>query len=314
MNSQTDMSATSGQRKRAFLILLIMPLFFSSNMVFGRAAIQLGAEPFTLAFLRWSLAAAILAPFVWGDIKSASIDWKTLWKPLTLMGFLGMWVCGALVYLALKYTTATNGTLIYTSSPVIIILIERVLRGRVISALEALGILLAIVGVVSIVVRGSLDILLSLSFNAGDLLFVVASVSWAVYSFLLRGEEFQALPTMPLFALIAAFGAAILAPFAAAETVVTQSAPTGALLWANIAGIILFSSLIAFSSYNHGVKVLGSSLAGIFLYLLPIYGVALAVILLGEEVFAYHVWGSMLVLGGVVLATFPRDRKGHPKH
>ncbi len=300
-------------RRRALIILLVMPLFFSSNIIFGRAAIQLGAEPFTLAFLRWGLSAAILMPFVLGELRQADIDWATFTKPLLLMGFLGMWVCGALVYFALKYTSATNGTLIYTSSPVLILLIEWAFRGRKIGLREAIGITLAFFGVVAIVVRGSIDRLIDLSFNLGDLIFVATALSWAIYSVLLRTDRFQAIPTFPLFALIAAAGAFTLAPFALFEIIWTSDFPNRSDVWLYITGIVFLSSIIAFSSFQYGVKVVGSSVAGIFLYLLPVYGVALAILLLGEKLHAYHLWGIALVLGGVVLATWPKPNKGQPK-
>jgi len=302
-----------GERRRALLILLVMPLFFCTNIVFGRAAIQLGAEPFTLAFLRWGLTAAILAPFVTSEIRHKDIDWTALWKPLLLMGFLGMWVCGALVYFALKYTSATNGTLIYTSSPVIIILIELIFRGRKISLREAFGIALAFSGVVAIVVRGSVENLLALSFNLGDLIFVATAISWAVYSFLLREPRFQSIAVFPLFACISAAGAFVLAPFALVEIILTSKFPASADVWGYVAGIVVLSSLIAFSSFQYGVKIVGSSVAGIYLYLLPVYGVTLAVLLLGEQLYAFHFWGIVSVLGGVIIATYPRRRKGQPK-
>ena len=178
---------------------------------------------------------------------------------------------------------------------------------------EALGIGLAFAGVVAIVVRGSLETLFSLSFNLGDLIFVVTAISWAIYSFVLRSERFQALPTFPLFALIAASGALILAPFALIEALAASKFPADAMIWANITGIVFLSSLIAFSFFNYGVRIVGSSTAGVFLYLLPVYGVTLAILLLGEELYAFHVWGIVLVLSGVVLATYPRRRKGQPK-
>ncbi len=300
-------------RRRALLILIFMPLFFSSNIIFGRAAINLGAEPFTLAFLRWGLSAAILMPFVIRELRQADIDWTTFTGPLLLMGFLGMWVCGALVYFALKYTSATNGTLIYTSSPVLILLIEWAFRGRRIGLREAIGIMLAFFGVVAIVVRGDFDRLIGLSFNLGDLIFVATAISWAIYSVLLRTERFQAVPTFPLFALIAAAGALTLAPFAVFEIAWTLKFPNQLAVWGYVAGIVFLSSIIAFSSFQYGVKVVGSSVAGIFLYLLPVYGVAMAVLFLGETLEAFHFWGIALVLGGVVLATWPKRNKGQPK-
>ena len=131
-------------------VLVVMPLFFSSNIIFGRAVAD-QVEPFTLAFLRWSLTALILLPFVWSAVRQFR-NMITSWsKQLALLGFLGMWICGAMVYLALDYTSATNGTLIYTSSPVLIILIEWLFRGRRAGTREAIGVTLALIGVVVIV-------------------------------------------------------------------------------------------------------------------------------------------------------------------
>lgn len=294
----------SSERGRALAILFVMPLFFSSNIIFGRAAVA-EVEPFTLAFLRWSFTALILAPFAlpllrgrWGEIRALS-------PLLAVMGFLGMWVCGALVYLALKYTSATNGTLIYTSSPVLIILIEWLFKGRHVGWREGLGVAIAFVGVVAIVVRGSLQNLLALQFNIGDMIFVATALSWAIYSVGLKSARLQVFGTLPLFMAIAASGAILLAPFAATEILWTGSFPTTGTAWFNIVGIVLLASLLAFSAFQYGVGVLGASLAGVFLYLLPVYGVSLAIIFLGEELFAFHLWGIALVLGGVVLATLP---------
>lgn len=284
--------------------MAIMPLFFSSNIIFGRAAVE-HVQPFSLAFLRWSLTALILFPFVQGEIKKNRHAITAIRIPLLLMGFVGMWICGALVYLALKYTSATNGTLIYTSSPVLIILIEFFLKGRKVGWREALGIALAFMGVVIIVAKGLMSNLLGLKFNAGDIIFVLAAVSWAIYSVGLKSDRFQHFSTLGLFCLIAAAGAVLLLPFAIFEIVYLQEFPTSGIAWGNIAGIVVIASLLAFSTFQHGVKTLGPSLAGIFLYLLPIYGVSLAIVFLGEELAAYHLWGVLLVLGGVVLATLP---------
>jgi len=294
----------AGGRNRAFLILLVMPLFFSSNIIFGRAAVT-AVEPFTLAFLRWGLAALILVPFVLPDLRRQWASVRTLAKPLLLMGFLGMWVCGAIVYLALKYTSATNGTLIYTSSPVLIILFEWMFRGHRGGMRESAGVVLAFAGVVVIVAKGSWSTLLALQFNLGDLLFVATAISWAVYSFLLKSSRFDALQTLPLFMLIAACGAFLLAPFALFEVIWWQTFPASFSAWGHVAGIVIFASLLAFSLYQYGIKTVGAPATGVYLYLLPVYGVGLAVTFLGEQLELFHLWGIVLVLGGVVLATFP---------
>ena len=230
--------------------------------------------------------------------------------PLLLgLGFLGMWVCGALVYYALQFTTATNATLIYTSSPVIIILIEWAFRGRTIRMRDGIGVLLALSGVIVIVVKGSYTNLIDLSFNFGDLIFVGCAIAWAVYSVGLKSSRLSSLSTLPTFMLIAGSGALLLAPFAFAEIVITQKFPTSFEAWQSIVGIVAFASLLAFSSFQYGVKVLGASVSAIFMYLLPVYGVGLAVIFLGERLAPFHFWGIVLVLSGVVIATLPSKAK-----
>ncbi len=287
-----------------YIILAFMPLFFSTNIIFGRVAVA-SVEPWTLAFIRWFSCALILTPFVAPSILQHLNIFKRQWKRLLLLGFLGMWICGALVYLALKYTSATNGTLIYTSSPVLIIFLEWLFRGRKVGMREFFGIAIAMLGVLIIIFRGSADVLLSLNFNNGDLLFVLSAVSWSIYSVLLKTPEFDAVPTISLFGIIAFMGALTLAPFTIIEIVYSDAFPTSLSSWANIAGIVLFASLIAFTAFQHGVKVAGAPVAGIFMYLLPVYGVGMAVMVLGEEFELYHLAGILTVSGGVIIATIP---------
>lgn len=283
-------------------ILALMPLFFSSNLVIGRAVIE-AVEPWTLAFLRWAGAFLILSPFVLGDLRRHGRALRSVGWRLMLLGFLGMWVCGALVYLALRHTSATNGTLIYTSSPVFILLFERLLFGRAVSGRQWLGATLAFLGVAIIVLRGDVDALRDLHANPGDLLMLAAAVAWAVYSVMLRAPTLQALPTATGFAAIVLAGTIGLLPFAAAETLLLARWPDTAAAWASIAALALFSSVLSFLSYQWSVRRFGAIVTGNLLYLLPLYGVGLAVVFLGERLHPFHVAGAAAVLAGVVLAT-----------
>ena len=285
----------------ALVVLFFMPLLFVTNIIFGRLAVT-DIEPFTLAFIRWGSTALLLLPFVFASLRREIRSILALKWPLLFMGFLGMWVCGALVYLALKYTSATNGTLIYASSPVLVILIERFSRGRIISKREFFGIAVAVFGIVTIVCKGKMENLIALNFNWGDLLFVLSAISWAVYSVMLKFRRFDQLQTMPLFTLLAGAGAILLAPFAAYEMIYLPL-PQLSITWVYVAGIIFISSLLAFSAFQYGVHIVGPSRATIFLYLLPVYGLVLAVGFLEETIHAFHLWGIMMVLGGVILAT-----------
>jgi drug/metabolite transporter (DMT)-like permease len=289
-------------------VMLLTPLFFSSNLIFGRSTIP-EVAPFTLAFLRWAAAALLLAPFLWMArdrvrtyVSSHPVHWLVL-------GFLGMWICGAGVYYALQFTTATNGTLIYTTSPLMIIILERLFFGRPTSWREIAGIVVGFIGVAIIVLQGDVKRLATTSFNWGDLMFIAAALSWAGYSVLLKGRRTAGLPVSALFAVVALSGALLLAPFALWEFLAGAMMPQSWSAWGGIAGIVVFSSLLAFSGYQYGVARLGASTASVFMYLLPPYGVGLAVLVLGEPFQSYHAIGIFTVLTGLVLATAPGARR-----
>ncbi len=298
------MSSPPADRNLPYLVMVFSPLFFSTNLVFGRF---LAGEisPFLLATIRWGSVALVLSPFIFRRLPAVAALVRSQWRLLAILGILGMGVCGGGIYFALHYTTATNATLIYTASPVLILLIERAFFGRRSNLREIVGIGAAFLGVVVIVVRGSLDALLSLSLNIGDVIVFAAAVSWAAYSILYRAEHLRMMNNMTLLGLVAMFGALANLPFAIGEIAKGDALPTSLNSWMAVGGVVLFPSLLAYSTYQYGIRTLGAALTGVFMYLLPPYGVFLAVLTLGENFKLFHLLGIALVMSGVVLATFP---------
>ena len=286
-------------RRSAALVMLLTPLFFSSNLIFGKWTVP-EVAPFTLAFLRWGTVAVVLSPF----IASSFHELRTQLPRIILLAVLGMWICGAIVYLALDVTTATNATLIYTTSPVFVLLIERMF-GRALHLRQLVGCGIAMLGVAVIVLDGRIENALARDLNWGDLAVLGCAVSWAVYSIAFRAPELRGINAAALFGMIAAVGALTLAPFALWEWLMGAPMPSTSRAWSGLAGIVAFSSLAAFGGYQFGLRRFGAATTSVFMYLLPIYGVLLAVVFLGESVHAHHAVGVALALGGVVLATRP---------
>lgn len=288
--------------------MLAAPLFFSTNLVFGRSVVS-EVSPFTLALIRWLAVAAALSPVLYAERNELRRVMRRRWPLLLTLSFLAMWICGGGVYFGLQWTTATNATLIYTTSPVIILVLEGIFRGRPIGVREGLGAIIAFLGIVTIVLRGDPASLLSLSFNRGDIVLVAAAIAWAVYSILYRNPDLQQVSNAAMLGLLAALGAALLLPAAIVEWMLGPRLPMTVEAWTGIAGLVVFSSLLAFMGFQYGIRQLGAPLAGVFMYLLPPYGVILAVLLLGERFEPFHAAGIALVMGGVILATFPARRK-----
>lgn len=291
----------------AYWLLLFSPVFFSSNFIFGSVAVK-NVEPFTLTLFRWAIAFGLIIPFAWSGIWSQRALLSTQWKLIATNAFLSIGICGAGVYFALKYTSATNGTLIYTSSPVLILLMERIFRGRLISWREIAGIILAISGILYIIAKGSLEQLLALDFNDGDLLFVMAALGWAIYSVLSKKRALQPVSTISMFAIVALIGSLMMIPFTIYEASYADFWPKQMSQWYSLFGLGFISSVLAFTCYQYGIKILGPATAGIFMYLLPPVGVLLAVTFLGESFLPFHMMGLVLVMSGVILATLPFER------
>lgn len=297
-------NGAESSRTSAFVVMLLVPLFFSSNVVLGRL-VGSDVTPFILAALRWSTVALLLVPvlYIWRREMLQAV--RKAPGLLILLGFLGMAVCGAGVYFALRLTSATNGTLIYTTSPVIILILERLFRHRQITGREAVGSVVAFLGVAIIVLRGSPAALLALEFNLGDLVFVAAAIAWAAYSMLYRSPALSGLPNLAVFALLSLIGALMLIPAALIEWMLGGTLPVSAQAWGGLAGIVLFASLLAFTGFQYGIMRLGASTAGAFMYLLPPFGVGMSVLFLGETLQAFHLIGIAAVTVGIVLATAP---------
>jgi drug/metabolite transporter (DMT)-like permease len=292
-------------------LLLLMPLFFVSNLVIGRATASV-VEPYTLAFWRWVIATALVLPIAWRGLADSYDAFRRVVPQLATLGVLGMVICGGGVYLSLRYTTATNATLIYTGSTILVVVMEAIFFRQRLSPLRLIGALIGFLGIAVIILQGDLARLFTLSLNIGDIGIAIAAFSWAVYSLILKRREISELPTLPLFAAISIAGTLVLIPPMLFEQLTYGAFPHGRDQWTAIVALAIFPSVLAFLLYQLGVKYAGPSITGMFFYLLPVYGVGLAALTLGERIAPYHIAGLLLVLGGVVLATEPFKKSKAP--
>jgi drug/metabolite transporter (DMT)-like permease len=258
--------------------------------------------PHMLALGRWLVAAAVLGVFCWREIAAKRVHVRAEAAHFIVLGALGMWVCGAFVYVGGHSTTAVNIGLIYAGSPVLIALASALWLHERFGVKQWLGVALAIVGVVHIIIKGQWAALAAVRINGGDAWIAVAMVCWAAYSLLLRAWP-SAFSPLARLTLIACGGVVVLAPFTAIEAVWWRPST---LSWQSVA-LVLAAALLpgaaAYGAYSHMQRVLGSARAGMVLYLGPIYAAAAAWLVLGESIERFHVVGAALVLGGIALAT-----------
>lgn len=284
-----------------YLLLTLTVLFWAGNFVLGRGVHE-AVPPIALSFWRWLTALAILAPLAAGSMWVQRREIAKAWKRLLLFGLLGIAAFHTLVYIGLQTTTATNGILLNTTNPVIIILISWLFLHQRLRWWQALGVAVAFLGALIIITRADLQVLRALRFNAGDM-FVLAGVAcWALYTVCLRWRPIHLDPLSFLGATVCA-GLLLIAPLYAWE--LHQGARIQWSPWvaASIFYFGLFPSVLAYIFWNRAVAEVGASAAGLFIYLMPVFGVLLSVIFLQESLHRFHLAGMVMVVSGVYFAT-----------
>jgi len=285
-----------------YLLLVLTMLFWSGNFVLGRA-VRADISPIALSFWRWVLALAILLPFVWRRLPEAWQQARGHWPALTVLGILAVGNFNTFAYLGLQQTTATNAVLLISTGPVVILALSvLILRARV-GWRGLLGVLVSLLGVLTIVGRGNPAALLAeLGVNQGDAWIMAAVLSWALYSILLRWRPPQLDPQLFL-ALTIATGMLLLAPLEIWDLAQGARFELSPANLASVAYVAVFPSLLAYVFWNRAVAEVGPGRAGLFLHLMPAFGTLLAALLLGERLYGYHLWGIAGIAAGIWTAT-----------
>ncbi len=288
---------------RGYLLMAITALLWSGNAVIGRAVHET-VPPIALNFWRWVVTLPVFLVLAWPHLRK---DWPLVrrnWPILLLLAILGISVYNTFIYIAVNTTTAINVLLINSGRPVVIVFLSYALFRERVSALQAMGFVLALSGTLTILARGDLDALIGVRFIAGDLWVVVATVCWAFYTVLFPKRP--AIHPTNLMLVTIVMGLAVLLPFYLWEALLVRPMPmTPQTYWA-VGYLGLLAGGLAYMCFNRTVEVLGANRAGLTSYLTPIAGTALAIYFLGEQFKTFHVAGVGLILIGVVFATMSR--------
>ena len=272
----------------------------ASNLVVARGGVEY-VPPISLAFWRWTLVFVILLPFTYLSLRKNYKIIKNELKKLLFLGAMGCGVCGAFPFLAGKTTTVTNMGIIYTSSPIFIILISGFFFHEKINFTKIIGLISCLIGVFAIIIKGNFDLLINLNFTIGDLWMLAAAIGWALYSIYLFHWKSK-LKIFQRFTLIAFFGALSLFPFYIGEELFFERTAFSNEFFMWIIFAAISPGIIAFTLYTVAQKKLGASLTGFTLYVFTIYGAIYGYFLFGEKLENYHLIGTVLVFIGVYLA------------
>jgi len=283
-----------------YLLLSLTSLFWAGNIVLARHVAG-HVPPMTLSCVRWIGAFLMLLPFAWPYLAR---DWPVLRAHLPLV--IGLSATGfafnnALSYWALQFTQALNALLLQSSGPLFVALWALILFGVRLTWAQLAGIALSLLGVLTIILRGDLWALAGIRFNIGDIMFAGALLSFGLYSALMTRRPVMHQLSLICFTMV--IGAILLLPLSIWEYANGITLKFDLITVVTLIYVVVFASALAYLFFNRGVALIGPNRAAPFLHLVPVFGSAMAILLLGEEPRLFHLVGYVLVLAGVVIAS-----------
>lgn len=283
-----------------YILLTLTSLFWAGNIVLARY-VGNHVPPITMSCIRWFGTFLILLPFAWPHLKH---DWPVLRAHLPLLALLsvlGFAYNNAISYWAMQYTEALNALLIQSAGPLFVAVWSLLLFGVRLTGAQLTGIALSLAGVLIIILRGDFSALASISLNRGDLMFGSSLLAFGLYSALLLRRPVT--NQSSLISFTTCCGASMLVPFSIWEFSTGATLKFDFLSMATLGYTIIFPSTLAYLFFNRGLALIGPNRAAPFFHLVPVFGSAMAILLLGEQLRLFHLVGYALVLAGVIIAS-----------
>jgi len=282
-------------------MLVCATLFWSGNFIVGKFVFLTDIPPLSLVFYRWLLVWLILLPFTFKEILKFK---DTILNNLPLLFFLGFTSVGlfnSFTYLSLIHTQVINATLFNTAIPAVIILLCFLFKIEKTNKFQILGLIISVIGILSIITKLDIEILLSLDFNKGDIIMLGGVITWGVYSTLLKKKKFT-LPLLTLVHVICTFGLMCVLPQFIYEFSQGQRIEFDINLLYILFFLALFPSIGSYYCWAGAVSIIGANRAGIFLSLIPLFSTILAIAIFNEQFRFFHLIGAVLIILGLFLS------------
>jgi drug/metabolite transporter (DMT)-like permease len=195
-----------------------------------------------------------------------------------------------------------NGALMISIIPVLIVFISFIFKTEKINFSQIIGLILSIIGVATIVTQLDFGKLINLDLNKGDLWLLVAMLSWAIYSTMLRTHK-TGLNYLSFMTAIVSIGLIFLFPQFLFELSNRQVIKFNIPVILITGYVIFFAGIGSYILWNKAVVIVGPNKAGIFLHLMPVFSSFMAIFLLNEKLMNFHIIGATIIVIGIYLSS-----------
>jgi drug/metabolite transporter (DMT)-like permease len=278
-----------------YIKLILVAIMWGGTFIATRIASQV-LEPFTGASFRYLFALVFMIPLMLVKDKNALRINKKQFLQLLVLGSTGIFAYSFFFFNGMKRVPASHGSLIVALNPVLVMLISSLLGKDRINGLRIIGVLLSLAGTAIVIARGDIFSLFS-TFTWGDAFMLGCPVSWAFYTYFAKDALKTTTPLQAsTWAILLGFLMILFfVPFESYPAKVDWS------VWMALAYLGICGSVLGFVWYYEGIQKIGPVKTSAFNNLIPIFAMILSVVILGETIHGYTLYGSAMVIGGVFL-------------
>jgi len=219
-----------------------------------------------------------------------------------VLGLLGVFAYNLFFMGALARLPASRAALIIAMNPVITISISSLVLGERLSAVRWLGVAVALLGVWIVVSHGDIVSVAAAGVGMGELFMLCAVTSWALYTVIGR-QVLKGLSPLAATNYAALWGTLMLGAVAARHFGELSMAQFDWKVVVSLLYLGVFGTAVAFVWYYTSIKRLGASVTAIFTNLVPVFGVIISVLLLGESLLASMLIGGAVAICGVMMVS-----------
>ena len=285
----------------AYSLLVFATFCWSGNFIVGKFAYLNEVPPLSLNFFRWISVWIILIPFTYKEIYN---NWNYIKKNLLVISFMGIMTIStfnSVVYFALNYTQVINVALVLAAIPAVTIIMSSLMKVDKTNIFQLIGLLFSVIGISAIISNADINIILSLSFNKGDLWMLVCVMCWSLYSTLLKKHSFK-LSQFTLIQLMVSVGIIFLIPQFFYEKSIGLESNFNTQFFIILFYVVMFPALAAYYCWQKGIQIVGPNRATMFIQLMPLLSAVLAILIFKEKFELYHFIGASFILSGIYLS------------
>jgi drug/metabolite transporter (DMT)-like permease len=291
----------SGARARDYARLMAVPAIWGGTFTAGKHVVSV-FSPLMGSFARYVIAcvALVVAAFVLeGGLPRLT---RKQVAATFVLGLLGILAYNLLFMGALEKLPAGRAAIIIALNPVITIAISAFVLGERLTPRRWLGVGVALLGVWIVLSHGDLASIASAGLGVGELLMFGAVSSWALYTIIGR-KVLSGLTPLAATNYAALWGTLMLGVLAAPQLPAVQLAQFDWRMVVSLLYLGVLGTAVAFVWYYTSIKRCGASVTSIFNNLVPVFGVAIGVLLLGEPLLPSMLIGGAIAVCGVMMVS-----------